>query len=375
MPILRDDPQSGDYYQTLSVPTTARLIEIKKAFRSLQRRAHPDSTHSASSRALSAKLNAAYQVLSDPLSRLEYDLQRGFRDQNEQNLSKLQKLRERKAKKLRENMSATAARSREIESRVTTLFSNGTRVQHCGLIITKAKYGLVDLEKEHRLSAANVHSLVRSNTADPVPDRISPRLDALKRVHSAKSAESDAVGTESASTGPNGLRPEYTIDVTDAVQCLVVHRGANGGYLLIADNADKSRLDGFYDPTPWIKRAEDRKLEIEYLFNRKHHYTEVGHLEQCRIPDEAHIVHVVDHDIVDHVAADLMEFEFARSDGSTGDLDEKTESTRSALVDRTGIHSVDTHRSQSGSAEDLSFAMATYSPSMSTIPSYGVNDH
>lgn len=286
-------------------------------------------------------------------------------------------------------MSATAAHSREIESNVSTLFSNGTRVQNCGLIITKAKYGLIALEKQRRSSHA-VHSLVRSNTADAFTERPSPRMDVLRRIHSAKSAESsstlglspqsvtadtvttDAVTTDNTPNGGMSAEMEYTIDVTDALQCQVVHRGAKGGYMLIDDNVDKSKLDGFYDPCPWIQGPEDRILEIEYLFNRKYHYTEIGHLEHCRIPDAAHIVHVVDQEVVDLIERNEFDQEFARSEGSMEDFDEKTDSTRSALVDRTGKKCTEDGdaRSLNGSAEDLSFAMATYSPRMGTIPSY-----
>ena len=46
----------------------------------------------------------------------------------------------------------------------------------------------------------------------------------------------------------NNEQIEYTIDVTDALQCMCTHRGQHGGYIEIEDNYDKSQLEGFYDP-------------------------------------------------------------------------------------------------------------------------------
>ena len=73
-----------DYYNVLGVSPNARLIEIKKAFRRLQNKVDPDTSKSDSTQSISAKLNEAYSVLSNSLSRLEYDLNHGFKEKNNQ---------------------------------------------------------------------------------------------------------------------------------------------------------------------------------------------------------------------------------------------------------------------------------------------------
>ncbi|GJP37311.1 hypothetical protein CLOM_g21737 [Closterium sp. NIES-68] len=63
-----------DLYQTLGVPYTANKQEIKKAFREMARKYHPDvSQASGSGRAFQA-IVAAYEVLSDDQQRRLYDL-------------------------------------------------------------------------------------------------------------------------------------------------------------------------------------------------------------------------------------------------------------------------------------------------------------
>ena len=51
-----------DYYKTLGVPRTATADEIKKAFRKLARKHHPDA---GGDEAKFKELNEAYEVLSD----------------------------------------------------------------------------------------------------------------------------------------------------------------------------------------------------------------------------------------------------------------------------------------------------------------------
>ena len=67
--------QLPDYYAILEIPTNASLEQIKQSYRHLVRLYHPDINKGRKDIHIK-QINEAYAVLSDPMRRTAYDIQR-----------------------------------------------------------------------------------------------------------------------------------------------------------------------------------------------------------------------------------------------------------------------------------------------------------
>lgn len=70
-------PQTRDLYEVLGVSPDASQEEIKRAYRALARRHHPDVSGDPEAEHRFKEINLAYQTLSDPAKRRQYDLTGG----------------------------------------------------------------------------------------------------------------------------------------------------------------------------------------------------------------------------------------------------------------------------------------------------------
>jgi curved DNA-binding protein CbpA len=74
-------PRQPNYYRILGVALSADEAEIKRAYRALAKRYHPDRVPADRrewARVQMARINSAYEVLSDPLRRTQYDHQQRY---------------------------------------------------------------------------------------------------------------------------------------------------------------------------------------------------------------------------------------------------------------------------------------------------------
>src|ERR671937_745311 len=62
-----------DYYKVLNIPRNASTEEIKKSYRKLARKYHPDVSKESNAEAKFKEVQEAYEVLKDPEKRAAYD--------------------------------------------------------------------------------------------------------------------------------------------------------------------------------------------------------------------------------------------------------------------------------------------------------------
>ena len=99
---LRINKKTTCYYKILNVPTTSSFEEIKEEYYKLAKKFHPDMNNNSSSNQIEKfkQISEAYDVLSDPIKRMEYDkLILGIIDKNNFSKQELYEYYQTKIKK------------------------------------------------------------------------------------------------------------------------------------------------------------------------------------------------------------------------------------------------------------------------------------
>jgi len=70
---LQKNSTLPDYYKILDVPRDASQYEIKKRYRELAKKLHPDKSNEEKPDEVMAKINRAYEILSNTKIKKKYD--------------------------------------------------------------------------------------------------------------------------------------------------------------------------------------------------------------------------------------------------------------------------------------------------------------
>ncbi|MCM0589247.1 MAG: DnaJ domain-containing protein [Gloeotrichia echinulata IR180] len=103
---------NSNHYETLQVSQNATQAEIKQAYRRLVKLFHPDSNHQTADKEQIIHINAAYEVLGDTQSRLNYDQK--LRDSSQ----KFQSDRQQRTASAQQHYQATRKRGRDVDEQV-----------------------------------------------------------------------------------------------------------------------------------------------------------------------------------------------------------------------------------------------------------------
>lgn len=67
-----------NYYDLLGIKQNASIEEIKKAYKRMMMKYHPDRNKSKEAEKIAKAVNQAYHILGDPVRRQDYDFQLNF---------------------------------------------------------------------------------------------------------------------------------------------------------------------------------------------------------------------------------------------------------------------------------------------------------
>jgi curved DNA-binding protein CbpA len=164
------------YYAILGVSEDANFQEIKKSYRKLAKKYHPDRNKSANAEETIKKINEAFETLSDRRKRKQYDLEssnifdleESNNEEKEENLSdQKQKISEKFAKsEFKNNLVHDSSLLDTIRSRFHILIEPSLCLAFGGCESIAPKVFVVDKNKR-----INPKARVESETADTL-DRI-----------------------------------------------------------------------------------------------------------------------------------------------------------------------------------------------------------